>query len=1096
MTDSSPVEVWLDQWEEWRGGRAAGSADEFVALRLHDQPAGLVASFLQKAWKLERIDRELARAGTPGQSAARELAAPELAPGAEPVPGYRLEAPLGKGGFGEVWRAAAPGGVPVALKFVRLGREVGSTEMRALEIIKYVRHPHLLGVSGAWEVSGWLVVAMELADRTLAERLREAAAAGPPGIPRDELLGYMADAAEGLDYLNEPRHPAPGGTPRGIQHRDVKPQNLLLVGGRLKVGDYGLARVLDRTVADHTGSKTYAYAPPECFNGTMSAQSDQYSLAVTYCHLRGGRVPFDGTPAEVMFGHLNKEPELSMLPPEERPAVARALAKSPADRWPSCGAFVAALAEGRAAPVRPGSTAVAPLRGPGRVGRLALGLVVPVAAAATGTWLAIRPAPVPAGSGGPTARTAAQPGEVVAVAVLDFENHSNDPRLDGFRLGLRDMLVTDLSRIGAVRVTERARLGAVLGEHDLARAGGFIDPATANPGGRGVAARLLLTGGFVVTGEDVRVDVRLVSVETGVVTFADTVAGTKSDFAGLQKALAERIVAGLRVDLTDDEKVALGRSHTGDFEAFRLYTAARLAREREQAAEAEGLLRQALARDPKFGLARRELGDLKVAALTRLAGDDRRRLERAGAAGRALLARRGELRAALAAGRGPAYFAALISLSAHAGLLGDTAREAELLDRFWAEFTSAVPAGQSARVGAEINRLVMGEGKFFQEQVDGGEYATFLKGFSDPQEFLKSELRGALRWPRYAAIWPFDFDAREAFRVVSNDRGVKVDPAYFERSLPQLPHDYLRRLLAPDSALPANSRLRLLVAVAGYYSRGTPPPGSAGEVTAVQRALLGSLARVQPAKLDPALAADAAAVLNSVGAAGQDAEVRRRANELVLRFARFGPTPADSKPAASAEVSVFGLKLDGPRVVLVIHRESDFAGVPVGQAEKLLAAAIRELPDGVELDVVLAGRVKKAVGPSLFGGVRPLTGAKREEAATLVENLAASLDATGYVPRRPLAAAFAAALDGWPAGNDRPGQILVVNLADGRPAAPRRPIRIGPKAAGRPRVLFAGVERVDWVGRAVRDTGGAAVLLEVGEFLRLRPTRWDVSQLK
>ncbi|MDB5307657.1 MAG: serine/threonine protein kinase [Gemmataceae bacterium] len=317
------------------------------------RPDSLVLAFRQKAQKLALVDRELGAAAEAGPDVSpAEAAQVGLAPGAEPVAGYRLEVRLGKGGFGEVWRATAPGAVPVALKFVHLGHRVGATEQRALDVIKHVRHPHLLGVSGAWQAGGWLVIAMQLADRTLADRLREATGQGQPGIPRDDLLGYMTDAAEGLDHLNEPRHPSPDGAPRGIQHRDVKPHNLLMVGGRLKVGDYGLARVLDRTVAAHTGSMTQSYAAPECFNGTMSAQSDQYSLAVTYCHLRGGRLPFTGTPSEVIFGHLNKTPDLSMLPAEEQPAVARALAKSPGDRWPSCGVFVTALADGHAASVR------------------------------------------------------------------------------------------------------------------------------------------------------------------------------------------------------------------------------------------------------------------------------------------------------------------------------------------------------------------------------------------------------------------------------------------------------------------------------------------------------------------------------------------------------------------------------------------------------------------------------------------------------------------------------------------------------------------------------------------------------------------------
>jgi WD40 repeat protein len=89
---------------------------------------------------------------------------------------------------------------------------------------------------------------------------------------------------------------------------------------------------------------TALYAAPEFFQGKTSQHSDQYSLAVTYCQLRGGRLPFSGDPAQVMAGHLHGQPDLTMLPESERPAVARALAKDPGQRWPSCTAFVQALA--------------------------------------------------------------------------------------------------------------------------------------------------------------------------------------------------------------------------------------------------------------------------------------------------------------------------------------------------------------------------------------------------------------------------------------------------------------------------------------------------------------------------------------------------------------------------------------------------------------------------------------------------------------------------------------------------------------------------------------------------------------------------------
>jgi formylglycine-generating enzyme required for sulfatase activity len=257
-----------------------------------------------------------------------------LRPGTRPVADYQMVRLLGRGGFGEVWKAVGPGGFAVALKFVRLEARAGALELRSLELMKDIRHPHLLGMFGAWQRDDFLILAMELADQSLHDRWQQTQKEGLPGIPFDELLEYLREAAKGIDHLNA----------IGIQHRDIKPQNLLLAGGGVKVADFGLAKLLEHSLTSNTGAMTPAYAAPEFLNGQTSSQSDQYALAVSYCQLRGGRLPFEGTPAQVMTGHLLGSPDLTMLPGEEQAAVARALAKKPHERWPSCRAFAEAVA--------------------------------------------------------------------------------------------------------------------------------------------------------------------------------------------------------------------------------------------------------------------------------------------------------------------------------------------------------------------------------------------------------------------------------------------------------------------------------------------------------------------------------------------------------------------------------------------------------------------------------------------------------------------------------------------------------------------------------------------------------------------------------
>src|SRR5438132_8709790 len=261
---------------------------------------------------------------------------------AEPIPGYRLIERLGGGGFGEVWKAEAPGGLHKAIKFVYGDLETADEdghraeqELKALSRVKTVRHPYILSLERFDIVDGQLLIVMELADRNLWDRFRECRALGLPGIPRDELLRYMQEAAEALDLMN---------TEHQLQHLDIKPQNLFLVHNHAKVADFGLVKDLEGMMASVTGGVTPVYAAPETFDGWVSRFCDQYSLAIVYQELLTGQRPFNGTSVrQLIMQHLQAAPNLSSLPIGDQAIVGRALAKNPEHRFPTCRELVQSL---------------------------------------------------------------------------------------------------------------------------------------------------------------------------------------------------------------------------------------------------------------------------------------------------------------------------------------------------------------------------------------------------------------------------------------------------------------------------------------------------------------------------------------------------------------------------------------------------------------------------------------------------------------------------------------------------------------------------------------------------------------------------------
>ena len=301
----------------------------------------------------------------------------------EPVPGYRLVRFLGRGQFGEVWQANGPGGTRAALKFIDVSGAQGQKELRGVQRVKEIRHPHLMPITALWLLDedgiplddsyfemvdsgdqretlsatltveakppSLLVVAMGYCDKDLSNRLAESneglAEGECQGLPVSELLDYMVESAKAIDFLNAPQHDLGDGLV-SIQHCDIKPANIMLVGGAVQVCDFGLARMMgDNLKATATGMVgSPAYMAPECIRKRPSSASDQYSLAVTYYELRTGRLPFhDLTYMAVLEAHQAGALEFSGLPEAEQAVLRKATELEPDSRYATCLDMVAAL---------------------------------------------------------------------------------------------------------------------------------------------------------------------------------------------------------------------------------------------------------------------------------------------------------------------------------------------------------------------------------------------------------------------------------------------------------------------------------------------------------------------------------------------------------------------------------------------------------------------------------------------------------------------------------------------------------------------------------------------------------------------------------
>ncbi len=251
--------------------------------------------------------------------------------GDRPLAGYTIQRGVGRGGFGEVYYATSDGGKEVALKFLRENPQI---ELRGVSHCLNLKSPYLVGIHDVKQNDdGDYFVIMEYVN---GPSLRDLMNNEPNGLGTQKAAYFLREIGKGLAYLHD----------RGIVHRDLKPGNIFYEDGYVKIGDYGLAKIM--AASQHSGQTmsvgTVHYMAPEVGSGNYDRTIDIYALGVILYEMLLGRVPFAGaTMGEVLMKHLTAQPEVDELPAPFPHVIRKALTKDPKDRYQTVNEMVSEI---------------------------------------------------------------------------------------------------------------------------------------------------------------------------------------------------------------------------------------------------------------------------------------------------------------------------------------------------------------------------------------------------------------------------------------------------------------------------------------------------------------------------------------------------------------------------------------------------------------------------------------------------------------------------------------------------------------------------------------------------------------------------------
>ena len=488
---------------------------------------------------------------------------------------YKIQEKIGSGGQGTVYKALdtklnrtvvikilPPELTQKASNFKRFEREA--------QLCSQLDHPNICTIYDFNEENGVFYIAMQYVE---GKNVRQLVAGRP--LELRSALSIAIQVTDALAYAHT----------KNIIHRDIKAGNIMVTpGGQAKILDFGLAKLLedehieesrglDRTEITELGIPygTATYAAPEQAKGERADErSDIFSTGVLLYEMVTGIWAFQGKTVidvrhQVLYGTPKQLSEMrpDPVPPRLQAIVDRALQKEPKNRYQKIAQMRddlrSVLQEVAGAQLMAGDT-FTPHHVDGGVFKRALnwftGKSVPESTLSQFTPSASNPPT----SAAPDLSVTSAGSEKKSVAILPFANLSGEASASFYEFALADAVITELAQLRSLIV----RPSSVIAKYQ----GKEIDPREA---GRDLRVHAVLSAGFLRSGDKLRVTAQLLDVLTGEILWSDRIDAQGSDILTLQDGIAQRILEGLRLELSDHEQEKLGRRLTDNAEAWEEY---------------------------------------------------------------------------------------------------------------------------------------------------------------------------------------------------------------------------------------------------------------------------------------------------------------------------------------------------------------------------------------------------------------------------------------------------------------------------------------------------------------------------------------------